>query len=85
MGEFISFGNIEKKYIYIISVIGVLGLIFIYMENNSKILDKKRLMDPLMIYIGYILCFIPELIRKRNTSIKKIISLLTDLNIKKYL
>ena len=71
MGEFISFGNIEKKYIYIISAIGVLGLIFIYMENNSKILDKKRLMDPLMIYIGYILCFIPELIRKRNTSIKK--------------
>ena len=67
---FISLGKIDKRYIYIILAFTFITIILIIIDFFKKEEDEASLMSSILINIGLSFCFIPELIRKRNISLK---------------
>ena len=72
MGNFVSYGGVDKKYIFII-------LLFTTFAFISEIIEKKVITDyytggllisPLMKNIGFILLFIPDYFLNKNISSK---------------
>ena len=70
MGNFVSYGGVDKKYIFII-------LLFTTFAFISEIIEKKvtdyaggLLISPLMKNLGFILLFIPDYFLNKNISSK---------------
>ena len=72
MKSFISFGFFNLKYTIIIIVFTLIILyrfiVFIFPFAVLKEVNKIKLLEPLLFYIGYSLCFIPLLIQKAKSK-----------------
>ena len=72
MGNYITLGNIDKKYIFILFfliVINILTTLYdIYVDSDKY--KNSRTMSVTIKHIGLSLCFIPESIRRKNSIVK---------------
>ena len=79
MGNYILFGNCNKKLnLLILYIILTINLTFvpieIYIRNNRKDplrLEQNHLYDFFLEYFGYLLCFIPEIFRRKKYNKKE--------------
>ena len=76
---YISFSTIQKKFIYIILFCILIGLFYFPLvlffnekdSNNFKI-NKNKLLQVFLYYLGHLLCFFPSLIIKYKSKRNKI-------------
>ena len=71
MGKYISLGKLDKKYIYINLILFFVTIIkAIIGEIFKNIFDNNIFMCLIPSFLGFIFCFILEIIRNRNNSYK---------------
>ena len=66
MKKYISFGKLKKKYIIIILLYTVFFVYKNCLIKKTEIYKNSKLLDPLLYYIGNILCIFPLLFIKKN-------------------
>ena len=72
MGNYISLGNIDKKYIFILFfliIINIFTTLYDILADHDKY-KNSRTMSVTIKHVGFSLCFIPEYIRRKNSIVK---------------
>ena len=72
MGNYISLGNIDKKYfliLFFLIIINIFTTLYDILVEHDKY-KNSRTMSVTLKHIGLSLCFIPEYIRKKNSIVK---------------